>query len=114
MDVDSHVALVREERHSGVQTHTNTNRAGHERLGQFGCGGESGRRCCECEKERVALGVDLHSVVTVTCLADNLPVRGKRLGISLCSQVVQELRRPLDIGEEEGDTAGRKGPMHAS
>ena len=112
MDVDAHVALVREERHSCVQTHAHTNRAGHERLGQFGGGGESGRRCRECEKERVALGVDLHSVVSVACLADDLPVRGERLGIGLCSQFVQELRRPFDVGEEEGDTAGRKLPMH--
>ena len=64
-------------------------------------------------EERVALGVDLHSIEG-TCLADHLPVCGKCTGIDLSSQFVQELRRPLDVGEEKGDGAARKLLKHAS
>jgi protein-S-isoprenylcysteine O-methyltransferase Ste14 len=46
-------------------------------------------------------------------LADDVPVCGKRVRIGLCAQLVQELRRSLDVGEEEGDSAGRKPAMHA-
>ena len=112
MDVDADVALVGEERRPRVQTDAHTHRAGRECLGQLGGGSEGSGRRRERDEERVALGIDLHSIVTGTCLADDLPVCGECLGIGLCSQLVQELRRPLDVGEEEGDSAGRKLLMH--
>jgi len=112
MDVDAHVAAVGEERRPRVQAHARTDGTGPERLGQLGGGGESGGRSCKRDEERVALRIDLHPVVTGTCLADDLPVRGKCAGIDLRPQLLQELRRPLDVGEEEGDSAGRKFLMH--
>jgi hypothetical protein len=112
MNVDADVALVGEERRSGVQADAYADRTGRERLGQLGGSGERSGRRCECDEERVALGIDLHSVMTGTRLADDSPVCGECLGIGLCSQLVQELCRPLDVGEEEGDSAGRKLPMH--
>jgi hypothetical protein len=32
----------------------------------------------------------------------------QRRCIGLCAELVQEPRRPLDVGEEEGDGAGRE------
>ena len=113
MNVDAYVALLREERRPRVQTDADTYRARHQCLGQLGGGSESGGRCCEREEERVALRIDLDSMVTGACLTNDLPVCGKCPGIGLRSQLVQELRRPLDVGEEEGDSAGRKHLRHA-
>ena len=42
------------------------------------------------------------------CLADHAPVLGQRLGIRLRAELVQQLRRALDVGEQEGDGAGRQ------
>jgi hypothetical protein len=113
MDVDAHVALPGEERRPCVKTDAHADRAGRECLGELrGCGEGSGRRRKR-DKERITLGVDLHSIVTATRFADDLPVCGERLGVGLRSQVVQKLRRPLDVGEEKGDGAGRKLLKHA-
>ena len=65
-----------------------------------------GRR--EGDEERVALGVDLDAAVARAGLADHTPMLGQRFGVSLGSKLVQELRRALDVGEEERDGAGRE------
>ncbi len=39
---------------------------------------------------------------------------GERLGVGLGPQFVQELRRALDVGEEEGDGSGREVAPHRS
>jgi hypothetical protein len=112
MDIDSHVALIGQERRPRVQTDPHENRAGYECFGQLGGGGERGRRCRKCDEERIALGIDLYAIVSGTRPTDDPPVCGKRSRIHARSQLVQELRRPLDIREEESDCAGRKLPMH--
>jgi hypothetical protein len=112
MDVDADVTLAGEERRTRVQTDAHTNQTGIECVGQFSGGSDGFRRRRKCHEEGLALGIDLHSIVTGTCLADDLPVRGKCTGIDLRPQLVQELGRPLDVGEEEGDSAGRKLLMH--
>ena len=114
VDIDAHVALVGKERRPRVQTDAHPDWAGHQCLGQFSGGGERGGRRRERDEERVALGIDLHAIVTGTRLADDLPVCGKRLGIGLRSQLVQELRRSLDVGEEKRDSARGKLLMHAA
>ena len=40
------------------------------------------------------------------------PMLGERLGVGLGPELVQQLRRPLDVREEEGDGAGRKVAPH--
>ena len=112
MDVDAYVAFVRDERSPRVQTDAHPDPAGRERLGQLGSGSEGGGRSFEGEEERVALGIDLHPFVTGTGLADDSPVRGKRLSVCIISQLVQERRRPLDVSEEERDGPGRKVLTH--
>ena len=92
-------------------------RAGGERLGEGRRGGECPGRCREGEEEGVALRVDLDPALGGTRLADDTPMLGQRLRVGLGAELVQQLRRPLDVGEEEGDGAGRKlrphrGPNH--
>ena len=48
-----------------------------------------------------------------TCVPDHCPVLGERLRVGLCAELVQQRRRAFDIGEEEGDGAGRKLGAHA-
>jgi hypothetical protein len=99
MDVDAHVAFVGEERRPRVQTDAHAYRTRRECVRQLGGGRDGGGRRRKCHEEGVALGIDLHSIVTGTCLADDLPMCGERLGIGPRSQFVQELRRPLHVGE---------------
>jgi hypothetical protein len=47
-------------------------------------------------------------------LAYDSPVCCKCLGVPVISQLVQELRRPLDVGEEERDGPGRKVLTHGA
>jgi hypothetical protein len=114
VDIDAHITFVREERRPRVQTDAHPDRARLQCLGQFGGGGERSGRRRKRDEERIALGIDLHAIVTGTRLSDDLPVCGKRLGVGLRSQLVQELRRPLDVGEEKRDSAGGKLLMHAA
>ena len=63
-------------------------------------------RARESDEERVALGVDLVPAVSLTrCPQQTLMIR-EHLRITL-AKLLDEPRRPLDIGEEEGDGAGR-------
>jgi len=58
------------------------------------------------------LCINLESVVTGAGLADDPPVLCERRRISLGAQFVQELRRALDVGEEEGDGSCREVGAH--
>ena len=72
----------------------------------------SGRCSCpvgEGCKHAVAVMIAFSELV-----ADQPAVLGKRLRVALGSQLVQELRRSFNVGEEEGDGAGRKIVSHAA
>ena len=60
----------------------------------------------EGEEEGVALRVDLDAAVASARLADDAAVLGERLRVGLGAELVQQPRRALDVGEEEGDGAG--------
>ena len=92
---------------SRVQPDPHLHRTGRESLGQLGGGGKSRGRSFEGEEERVALRIDLDAVVAVTRLTYDSPVRGKCPRVTGITQFVQELRGPLDVGEEERDGPGR-------
>ena len=66
------------------------------------------------EEERVSLRVHLHSAVAAQASRITPPVLGKRLGVRLGAELVQQLRRALDVGEEERDGAGRQIHAHFS
>ncbi len=76
------------------------------------CSGERSRRRGKGEEERVALRVHLDPTFDGARLADHAAVLGQRLGVRLGPELVQQLRRALDVREEEGDGAGGKVGTH--
>ena len=58
-------------------------------------------------KKGVALGVDLDAAVAGEGLPEDAPVLGERVGVGV-AELVQQACRALDVGEEEGDGAGRE------
>ena len=77
------------------------------------CCGYCSRRGSEGEEERVALRVDLDPAFGRARLAHDGAVLGESVGVRVRAELVQELRRALDVGEEEGDGAGREVGSHA-
>ena len=63
-------------------------------------------------EERVPLRVDLDAAAPRERLPQQPPVLGERLVVRLRAQLVQQARRTLDVGEEQGDAAGRKLVTH--
>ncbi len=108
MDIVADVALVGDERRSGVQAGTHPYRAGRERRGELARGLDRPRRGREGEEERVALRVHLDAAVCRGRLADQPPVLGERRRIGLGAELVQQRGRALDVGEEKGDRAARE------
>ena len=105
MDVDADVALLGDERLAGVEAYSDLDRPvqrllclrrRRERIGGAGEGDEEG----------VALRVDLDAAVGGERLAKHPPVFGESVCVGV-AELLQELRRALDVGEQEGDRAGR-------
>jgi hypothetical protein len=63
-------------------------------------------------EEGVPLCVDLDAAAPHERPPQQPPVLGERLVVRLRAQLVQQARGTLDVGEEEGDGAGRKLVMH--
>jgi len=59
-------------------------------------------------EERVALAVDPAPAGRFEGGADQAVVRGKDLPVPIATERLQQLRRPLDVREDEGDGAGRQ------
>ena len=72
------------------------------------CGIDRAGRGREDEEERIPLRVDLGPAVPVDRSAQQLPVPGEQLLAALAPERPQKPRRPLDVGEHEGDGARRK------
>jgi hypothetical protein len=81
-----------------VQAHANRDR---QRVTGRRGGGECPGRGRKCDEERVALRVDLDAAVLGGGIADDAAMRSERLRVSLGPELVQQPRRPLDVGEEE-------------
>src|SRR5919201_5199857 len=102
MHVDPGLALVREQRLSGMQSHANPNRTIREgvaslgRCGQcVGCLGKSNEEC-------VALRVDLDTTVARERGPQHAPVVGKKLDIAV-TELLQQTRRSLHVCEKKRD-----------
>ncbi len=96
------VPLVGEQRRARVQADPHPDRPAVQRRDPR-CGGrERSRRGREREEERVSLSVHLDAVLGRERLTESQPVLGEGLGIELGAELVQEPRRPFDIGEDEG------------
>jgi hypothetical protein len=102
--VESDIALLRDLRLAGVETHPH--RKG-ELLLCLSCRGDrrSGRR--EGDEEGISLRVDLDAAVASEGLAQHAPVLGEGVRVRL-AELRQQPRRALDVREEEGDCAGRQ------
>jgi hypothetical protein len=113
VDVKADVSLVGEARLTRVKPHPHLDRAARKRdLRRSGC---SDRIRCTAERdeEGVTLGIHLGAVVR----RERLPQQSTMLVESACirvSQLVQELRRTLDVREEKRHHAGRKDGRHAA
>jgi len=112
VDVEPDVAFLGQQRLSRVEPHPYPDWPAqecalglHDRADRF-------RRSREGDKERVALGVDLHSVMSREGRAEHPAVLVKLLGVRI-TDLAQQLRRALDVGEEQGDHAGREITRHA-
>src|SRR5439155_26227056 len=105
--VEAHIPLVRHERLAGVEAYADADRAAVERPLAFGGGRESVFRARKSDEEGVALGVDLDAAVAGEGLPEDAPVLRQRVGVGV-AELVQQACRALDVGEEEGDGAGRE------
>ena len=109
---ESGVAPVVGDRLTGVQTHSHLDldalRPGVREERELALDGRehSLARARERNEERVALRIHLVAVVSVERISQQLPVVRQNCGIPL-AQLLDEPRRPLDVGEEEGDCAAR-------
>jgi hypothetical protein len=106
--VVSDVPLVCQEGRSGVQPDAQVDAARSERVGDRLRRSHRSRCVGEREEERVPLRVDLDSAMRCGRVTNDAAMLSHGEGVGLCAKLVQELRRALHIGEEEGDGAGRE------
>ena len=104
VDVEPGVALLGHDRLAGVDAHPHPDRTLGERLLPFACGRERVARPPEGDEEGVALRVDLDPAVRLESRPQRAAVLGQRIRVGI-AQLVQQLGRPLDVGEEKGDGA---------
>ena len=114
VDVVADVALVGEQRRAGVQADAHADRARLSASVIARGRGDRPRRRGEGEEERVALRVHLDAAVGGEGLAEHATVLGERLRVRLRPELVQQLRRALDVREEERDRAGGEVTHRAS
>ena len=112
--VISDVALVSHERRPRVQTDAQVDAAVREGVGDRLGGSYSAWSGREGEEEGVSLGVHLDAVLGRARLADDASVLGERVCVGLRAEFVEERRRSLYVGKEEGDGAGREVVTHAA
>ena len=77
-------------------------------------GGERSRRGREREEEGVTLRIDLDSALAAHASRITRRCSASASAYPSAPSYVQQLRRPLDVGEEESDGAGRKVVAHAA
>ena len=106
VDVQADVAVVRQRRLAAVNAHADPYVPTVERRLCLPCGGERTRRRRERDEECVPLRVHLHAAVRGERLSKHVPVLRQNLRVPVGAQLVQQPRRPLDVGEQEGDGAG--------
>jgi hypothetical protein len=113
MDVVTDVALFGQKRLPGVHSNPNVDQSGGERVGEMRGGAERTLRAGEGEEEGVSLGIDLGSALGGTGVPDHPAVLGERLSVRLGAELVEQSRRPLDVGEEKSDRSRGEIGSHA-
>ena len=109
--VEPDVTLVRQPRLARVQPHAHANRpAGKCALGVRG-GGDGARRAGEGDEERITLRVDLDALVVGKRRAELPPMLVQRLPV-VVAELMQQPRRALHIGEQQGHDTARETAHH--
>ena len=100
MHIDTHIALVRDQRLARMQPHPHPHRSAHQRrLGLLGR--RNGiRRPPERDKERITLRIHLHAAVMRERPTQDAPVLRECIGIPI-AELGQQTRRALDVREQE-------------
>ena len=101
------VARVRQQRLTRMDSHSDAQPRLSERLLRRGGGRNCVRGPSERDEEGISLRVDLDPAVLVDRLADDAMVPGQDVRV-LVAELMEQLRRALDVGEEEGDGSGRQ------
>jgi hypothetical protein len=114
MNVLSYVTLVCDQRRARVQPHAQADGPGVEALIDASCRLQGSPCRGKRDEEGVALRVHLDPALLCASLPHDAAVLGQRFGVRLCTQPVQESRRPFDVGEEEGDRADREVLSHSA
>jgi len=109
--VDPDVSLLRQPRLTRVQPHAHPDRALRERALAVLGGGDGIGRAAEGDEERVTLRVHLDAVVVGKRRAKTTPVLEQGLPV-VVAELVQQLRRALDVREQQRHHAGRKIARH--
>ena len=107
VDVEPDVPLVGDDRLARVNAHADADRPGRQRRLALLRGGQRITRARERNEERVALRVDLDPVVRGERCTKRAAMLAERVGVAV-TELVQQLRRALDVGEEEGDGSAGK------
>lgn len=111
--VDADIALIVQMRGARVDADAHADRPGGQPPERVGRRLECARCGRKGDEEGVPLRVDLDAAVGVERLAQDAAMLAECLRVVLGTQLVEQLRRPLDVGEEEGDGSGRKVALHS-
>jgi hypothetical protein len=99
------VALRGQVGRAGVEAHAHPDRARGERRLCRGGRAERPRRGWEDDEEGIALGIDLDAAARAERRPQDAAMLPECLRICLRAELVQQLGRALDVGEQEGDRA---------
>src|SRR6266498_3767108 len=105
MYVQTDVTLLRQQRLAAVDADPHPHRQLLERRLRFGGRRERAGRGWEGYEERIALRIDLDALVGPERLTQDTAMLRQHPRVLVGAQVVQQLRRTLDVGEEERDGA---------
>ena len=112
MHVSADVALFRERRLAGVEAHAHLYRPCLERPLPCVGGGQGVGGARKGVEERVALRIHLDAAAAAELLPQGAPVL-RQHGCVLVAELVQQPRRALDVGEQEGHRAGGQLATHS-
>jgi hypothetical protein len=112
MDVDSDVTLVGHVWPTCVKAHANAGRASCERVADALSSLKRGGRRGECNEEGVSLRIHFDATPLGERHPQHPSMLRQRLGVRLPAQLMQELGRALNVGEEQCDRSRREIAPH--
>jgi hypothetical protein len=112
MHVDADIVPLHHVDGAGVHAHSHSEHPLRQSL--LGGGGRAERLhgAVERSEEGIPLRPELHPVVRGDRLAQHLQMLRQGLPIGLGSELLEQARRTLDIGEQKGDRPGRQRTPH--